>query len=436
MRIKSLRIYLFLSIWSNITALGQQIEIEINQIDCGDGIEVWYWNKDGKARKWKDIESLNSSYVLPLSDSTSNQIVGVFYKGNCKIKQQLFYMGGNTGHEKVAYKDNGQGLFTPSSTGSNQAYFTYTSKLSQNEALLFKALDDYDSVALAKSIEYLNQLKDTVKELKMPSIIEKMVLAEWNPYESYTMLEVDALQYQYDHFFDDFNPADADLLRMPTYHAKVNRYLQLVARMAPFDEAFMQTSLDRFMKPLIPYPKVRKAAVTLFSKYLKELGYDDSYGYLNATYMTDLLTNNDLVLKIEIEAYNRTRPGMTAPALEGLNKKGKSTRYKWQKKTVVVFWATDCPHCAEILPYLVEDSVLSELNVVALAMSDDDEAWQNEVKRYPSWTHLRAEGGWENKTVNDYAIQGTPSFYLINKNGLIEGRATAVPVLLKLLAEK
>ena len=94
------------------------------------------------------------------------------------------------------------------------------------------------------------------------------------------------------------------------------------------------------------------------------------------------------------------------------------------KPTLLIFWAGWCPHCRDMAS--VEQKIFSELgtkgvNVVGVSLDSSREAADSFVKSR-SLTFPNAYGGTREgrETVEKYGIRGIPTFFIIDKDGVVK----------------
>jgi thiol-disulfide isomerase/thioredoxin len=148
--------------------------------------------------------------------------------------------------------------------------------------------------------------------------------------------------------------------------------------------------------------------------------YNTTSDYIYNTYLKMLATetgNQEIVN--QIEAHNRLRLGAIAPEI------------KWQKNGVqsslssldgaenyiIVFWSSTCSHCLRELPTL-HNKLKNNRNikVVAVGLEDDDSTWTQESARMPHFNHSIALGKWESEYADLYAIDKTPTYFILDQD--------------------
>jgi len=141
----------------------------------------------------------------------------------------------------------------------------------------------------------------------------------------------------------------------------------------------------------------------VFTTYLKKLAQD--------------LGKKDIVE--EIQLHNRLRIGATAPEISW--KEGNNTQtlsaLKGSKNYVLVFWSSTCSHCLKELPALHKELKKNpDITIVAIGMEDDTISWDIEKAKFPNFKHAIALGKWESDYAKLYAVNQTPTYFVLDSN--------------------
>jgi thiol-disulfide isomerase/thioredoxin len=93
---------------------------------------------------------------------------------------------------------------------------------------------------------------------------------------------------------------------------------------------------------------------------------------------------------------------------------------------LVLFWATHCEHCMEMMAGLHEWYVEDRPeNIEVFAVSIDTVAadWHQYSRvADPPWINTREPMGWEGKSAEDYNIYATPTMFLLDRERRIVAR--------------
>lgn len=113
-----------------------------------------------------------------------------------------------------------------------------------------------------------------------------------------------------------------------------------------------------------------------------------------------------------------------AIAWEGHGADGQSIRFDpahMQRPAVLLFWATWCPYCKALMPYVqkVQDAAgKAHLDVYAIDIKDDGDPVAELRERGQTFTLVR-----DGDAIADlYGIKGTPGLLLVDRSGAIAWR--------------
>lgn len=138
----------------------------------------------------------------------------------------------------------------------------------------------------------------------------------------------------------------------------------------------------------------------------------------------------------DINARIASSPGKMAPVFAKVDIDGKNldlTSFRGKSYVILDFWASWCVPCRQATPYIKElyNKYHSKgLDVVSLSWDSDPKAWKAAINEDSTgiWHHLLANVflPHDNGLRTMYAIEGIPTFVLIDKKGIIMGRWTGM----------
>lgn len=124
------------------------------------------------------------------------------------------------------------------------------------------------------------------------------------------------------------------------------------------------------------------------------------------------------------ERYNRVKIGYQAPDIQCVTVDGKDFSLSNVKSrfTIVLFWSYNCPHCRDLIKELADFTAKNkDFTVVTFNVFGE----LKPVKRFLKKSGLAkayniCDGkGWDSQVVEDYAVDMTPSMFLLDENKLI-----------------
>jgi thiol-disulfide isomerase/thioredoxin len=306
------------------------------------------------------------------------------------------------------------------------------------------------------NIKVQNKWKE-IKEKEAGSFMDKMLRALEDvevpdPPKDADGKIIDSLfQYNYykDHFFDNIDFSDNQMLFSPVYHRKLKYYYDKVVARRP-DSVI--TATDRLLQRFESSSKYFQYTLAhVFNKYANSnyMGFDkvmvhlaDQY-YLNgkADWVSD-----DYLKKLK-ERVDKLRPNLIGSKAPNLDKMQSVEGYFYPlhdvkaKYTVVVFWEPNCGHCKKEIPQLHEEVFigLSEYNVQVYAVYTqvDRKEWTEfiEKKAVTDWVNV-----WDPNNFTDfrnkYDVYSTPTLYLLDEQKNIIAKRVDVKTIISIIKEK
>jgi thiol-disulfide isomerase/thioredoxin len=184
-------------------------------------------------------------------------------------------------------------------------------------------------------------------------------------------------------------------------------------------------SVDTIMQKFSANEETKKFALQYLQLGFKELGNEKVLQYLDQNYKELAAQCQDETEKAasdkRMAGYAAMKEGVVAPNITFSNA---TSLYDIQsEKTIVVFWASWCPHCLEELPKVNAWAKENpNTKVIAMSLDEDKTAYETAIKQYPNLYHNTDLKKWKGKAVNDYYIYGTPTFILLDKYKKIVGK--------------
>jgi len=246
------------------------------------------------------------------------------------------------------------------------------------------------------------------------------------PYLEGTWTEMERVLYMREHFFEGLDFGDTFLLNSNIYTKKIIDYLSLYRNpnlvqseqedlfIEAVDKILSSTNQDRDVYGFILNYLVKGFEKFKFEKVLTHIADN----WLNESCETD---NRAMLLK-RVESYRKMAPGKIAPdiILEDMNGDPVALSGSDHKYTMVLFWATWCPHCKSMIPELKEwynKKREIDLEIMAISIDTSKTEWQKVVtnEQLP-WINCNEPSGWDGKTAIDYNLYATPTMFILDKN--------------------
>ena len=256
----------------------------------------------------------------------------------------------------------------------------------------------------------------------------------------------DELKYVLDHFWENISFADTGQMYSPGLANKVRTFFSLYQRAyGPKDlEPAMKKGLDRLLSAAAGNDVLFQFLLGDIADWAERSEFDDFFGYLAENYLASASCTDEKKkgeFRELAEAYQKTAPGKQVPEIVIPRETGGALVMSEipAKYILVVFWASWCPHCNDMLPVLKQlysTYSRSDLEVVAISVDSKKQDWQDAIKRngYP-WINHSELKGWDCSIAYDYGIRATPTMILIDKNRTVIAKPRNPGMLAQKLAE-
>ena len=228
------------------------------------------------------------------------------------------------------------------------------------------------------------------------------------------------------HFFDNVDFNDTMLIRSTFLSSKVVNYLSLYQMGATSQselEDNMLMGVDTVFKYAASNQKIYEFVVDFLINGFESIGFEKGLEHIaNASDFDQFCENTERKLKLEnkLELIKKLAIGQTAPEIIANDIDGKKIVLSEisAPKTVLIFWASWCPHCEEIMPViksLYGDG--SKFKVVAISIDESKETLLKYLKDADyNWINIAEFKGWDGKIIEEYGIVATPTIFVLDKN--------------------
>lgn len=238
--------------------------------------------------------------------------------------------------------------------------------------------------------------------------------------------------YRRQQYWQHINTSNPELINTPLYTEHILDYIRyyMNPEMAFTDEEMakgFKASVDTIIARFSGNEETRAFAIRYLQLGFKEIGIEEVLQYIDQNYATDQCLDEaeDNALQARLRGYEAMKPGSPAPDIVWSMPDGNSTGlYQLQTENILlVFWASWCNHCIEIMPELNDWAThQANLQVLAISLDNDYQAYAAAAKQYSQMLHYNDYQGWESQPVKDYYVYGTPTFFLLNDQKQLLGK--------------
>ncbi|MCK4677219.1 MAG: redoxin domain-containing protein [Bacteroidales bacterium] len=267
---------------------------------------------------------------------------------------------------------------------------------------------------------------DSISEQYSGTYVSRVITTQQRPFLSADLIEKERIEYLKDHFWDEIPLNDTSLLRSTVYPNLVMEYLSLYG-----DRSFSQTELEEsFMDAVdviqwaaldndIIYGFILEYLIKGFERY----HFDKVLDHIANNYaQEENCKNENLSTEVQkrLENYQNLSVGKPAPAINmvDINQNSVTLNNRSSEYLLLVFWASWCPHCIQLLPRLTDIYSNNDLGleIIAISLDNNQEDHLKAVEEgtYP-WINCSDYKGWNSQAAVDYNIYATPTMFLLDK---------------------
>ena len=244
--------------------------------------------------------------------------------------------------------------------------------------------------------------------------------------------EVKLKRYRYykDHYFDNVDLGDPDMLRTPVINQRINYYLESLTLQTPDS---IVKSVDYLLENLEPAEEsFRFYLANFINKYAKSkiVGFDAVYVHIALNYYgkgkAPWIDDENLEEILEnARALEPILVGKQAPPLMVYKRDGSPVElYDIDSEyTVLLFWASDCGHCKKSMPDIIsfyqkwKDRGVEILAVCTKHRNEAENCWKfiDEREGMENWINANDpfhKSGFRFK----YKVETTPKIFVMDKD--------------------
>ncbi len=232
-------------------------------------------------------------------------------------------------------------------------------------------------------------------------------------------------------YWDHINTNDLSLLNTPIFNDLIFRYIDYYLQK---DKQLPKHEKDARLKQCVDHilssftqEDTKAFAINYLTMGFKQIGNEDVLQYIDETYSNTEQCDNPNALNERLEGYKKLKSGNKAPAII---ESGKDIlAHNSDQQTVLIFWASWCPHCMEEIPQLYAHLKDKNIRIVAVSLDTDSKAYNPIKEKLSDMVHYCDFKKWDSKPVEDYYIKGTPTYFLLDKNNTIVKKYTSFKTL-------
>lgn len=234
-------------------------------------------------------------------------------------------------------------------------------------------------------------------------------------------------QYAVEHYFDNIDFTDVELIRSDIFTSVAIEYMSLYSNpnlsQAELEDEFI-IAVDKIMAEAMENSIIYEFIVDYLVKGFERFHFDKVLDYIAEHYSPQSCENEERKtdLQTRLEKYAELSEGKPAPGFTIQDNDGKMITLSeiTSSFTLVLFWASWCPHCGETLPEIdkiYQKTERAKMEIVAVSLDKEKSEWDKALteKNY-SWINCCDFKGWDSKVAVDYNVYATPTMFLLDKD--------------------
>ncbi|MCL4549363.1 MAG: redoxin domain-containing protein [Bacteroidetes bacterium] len=273
-------------------------------------------------------------------------------------------------------------------------------------------------------VEFVN----VTSQNKPNSFIAKYVRSSQLPILDLSIPLDKQLAYLKSNALNNVNFNDASLINSDVFTNKTIEYLTYF-RNPQLPKELVEKEFMSAADSILNKARVNQLVYQQIAEYLiegfKQFSFDEALDYVLKNYVLKddlcLDTKTEGMIKRRIEQAKRFKVGNVVPNILLQETNGKQIELNKinSEKILILFYASWCPHCQELLPKLNElkkKQANDKFEIFAISLDTKKEDWivfaKNNCDSFINVSDLK---GWDGKAVNDYFVYATPTMFLVDK---------------------
>ncbi len=369
-------------------------------------------NPDGTFQIKLDASIKKGVYKIVYAVPPEENNFEVFYEGNEDIELQFDL-------------DNGLSFSKSKSNMLWDAYSKEISEINNNIGQYYTSNTD-DKTAIIELFDTLIQTQESY-ELQAKETIAYPFITSNRLYIPQTSEDIETYsQNIMKHYFDNIDFSNTWLQSSDYLKDRITAYVLAM----PADSSYYIKAIDAAEQAIGNNNAIKLTILQDIWQNMIENEFPDVANYISDTYLLQLAQeqNNELLVETLL-SFKKTSIGIKAPNFEFLNS---TTLYdlKTHESYVLIFWSSGCGHCLNELPVLKSFMAkYPDVKVVAFGIEESPENWEIVIKNYPDFIHVLGLGKWDNPVIDDYGIQGTPGYFVLDNDKVIIAKPDDVEAL-------
>ncbi len=285
--------------------------------------------------------------------------------------------------------------------------------------------------ALQKAIQLQQEINTRANKLieeNPNTIVSRFIQVDRPVFADPQLNEAQQKIYLKSNYFNESDFLDTILTRSNILTSKVIGYLSLYQERNLSQEDLenqLVIAVDTVLEKAFANQQVYEFLIDFLIGGFEAIGFEKGLEHIAShNLLSELCVNSERKLELENKmglikklAIGQPAPDFEITALSGSTIKLSAVN---AEKTVLVFWASWCPHCEDILPVFKEyynPENTTKLEIIGISIDESESDWKAAVENNGfNWINIAELKGWDGPIIDDYGVVATPVFFVLDKD--------------------
>ncbi len=310
-------------------------------------------------------------------------------------------------------------------------------QLSADELDYYREQDDESNTS--KSINQYNRLQKDREELIRQSLQQypdlyapKLIKMYQEPFLDGNLNRQQRDQQFKSTYFNNLDFTDESLKNSDVYTKKVFKYLMSYAQRGlsrEQQEQEFKNAIDIIVAHTNQNEKVHEFILDYLVRGFEKLRLDNLITYIADKYSGTTCQTDEVTTFERKLLQQKMKVGTVVPdfTLNDINGDPVRLQEVLQDKNLILFWASWCPHCNEMIAQILnwqKSLKTTDFEIIAITLDDVEKQWKDKVFELgiEGWYNLSSLKKWDCPVVLDYNVYATPTIFVVNRDGKILGK--------------
>lgn len=260
--------------------------------------------------------------------------------------------------------------------------------------------------------------------------VARVIKAQKRPFLSADLKPEERMQYLRANYWSSVDMTDTTLLRSTVYTNLAIDYMSLYGN-RQFNQEQLENAFIQAVDVMLTVSMASEAVYRFMLEYLvkgfEKYHFDKVLDHISTTYAVEEGCENESIdgeVMKRLKNYQNLSVGKPAPGVSIPDTTGKMIDLQQFSNDylLIIFWASWCQHCSELMPRLkdVYQKYRPRLEMLAISIDHDKEAYVKALREgnFP-WMNGCDLKGWGSTPAVNFNIYATPTMFLLDKNKTI-----------------